>query len=82
MATGAQQRVPERLLGLDFGPEGLARLEAVVEGAAGANRCEIARRACESMGWDKPGWGAPLDERSSGVVKTPSSRFHPITCAS
>lgn len=69
IATGAQQRVPERLLGLDFGPEGLARLEAVMAGAAGANRCEIARRACESMGWKSPAGVPRLMSARAGLLK-------------
>ena len=69
MATAAQQRVPEQLLGRDFGPEGLARLRAVVEAGAGAKRCEIARRACESMGW-KSAAGVPrLMSARAGLLK-------------
>lgn len=69
MAGAAQQRVPERFLGEDFGPEGLARLRAIMEKAQGASRCEIARRACEAMGL-KSAAGAPrLMSARAGLLK-------------
>jgi hypothetical protein len=69
MEREAQQRVPERLLGGDFGPEGLAQLRAVVEGARGANRCEIARRACESMRWISSAGEPRLMSARAGLLK-------------
>lgn|SRR5580693_3279557 len=51
MATEAKQKVPERLLGQDFGLEALGKIRAIVAEPLGANRAEIARRACEVMGW-------------------------------
>src|SRR5260370_37757268 len=69
METAGQQRVPEPLLGRDFGPEGWTRQRALAEGAAGAKRCEIARRACESMGW-KSAAGVPrLMSARAGLLK-------------
>ena len=65
----ASQQVPQRLLGQEFGPEGLARLRAVVEAAAGSNRNEIARRACESMGWKNAAGAARLMSTRAGLVK-------------
>ena len=46
MATEAKQKVPERLLGQDFGLEALGKIRAIVAEPLGANRAEIARRAC------------------------------------
>src|SRR6202035_4428591 len=43
--------IPERLLGKDFGLEALGKLRAMIAEAGGANRAEIAVRACEVMGW-------------------------------
>jgi len=51
MGTEAKQRVPERLLGRDFGLEALGKIRAIIGEAVAANRSEIARRACEVMGW-------------------------------
>ena len=69
MTIAAQQRIPERFLGGDFGPEGLARLRAMMEKAQGANRCEIARRACELMDL-KSAAGAPrLMSARAGLLK-------------
>ena len=51
MATEAKQKVPERLLGQDFGLEALGKIRAIVAEALAANRAEIARRACAVMGW-------------------------------
>ena len=65
----ASQQVPHRLLGHDFGPEGLARVRTVVEGAVGANRNEIARRVCESMGWNDAAGAARLMSARAGLVK-------------
>jgi hypothetical protein len=47
----AKQKVPERLLGRDFGPEGLGKIRAIIAEAGSANRSEVACRACEVMGW-------------------------------
>ena len=51
MAIEAKQKVPQRLLGGDFGPEALSKIRAIIAEAGQANRSEIARRACEVMGW-------------------------------
>jgi hypothetical protein len=51
MATEATQKVPERLLGQDFGLEALGRIRAIVAEPLATNRARIARRACEVMGW-------------------------------
>lgn len=51
MATEARQKVPERLLGGDFGLEALGKIRTIIAEAGGANRSEIARRACQVMGW-------------------------------
>lgn len=51
MATAARQKVPERLLGRDFGLEALGKIRAIIAEGGAANRSEIARRACEVMGW-------------------------------
>ena len=51
MAAEARPKIPERLLGKDFGLEALGKLRAMIAEAGGANRAEIAVRACEVMGW-------------------------------
>jgi hypothetical protein len=51
MATEAKPKIPERLLGRDFGLEGLGKIRAVMAGAGSANRSEIAARACAVMDW-------------------------------
>lgn len=51
MAAEARPKIPERLLGEDFGLEALGKLRAMIAEAGGANRAEIAVRACEVMGW-------------------------------
>lgn len=51
MATEAKQKVPERLLGQDFGLEALGKIRAIIAEALATNRAEIARRACVVMGW-------------------------------
>jgi len=70
MATAAAaQRVPAQLLGKAFGPEGLARLKSVIESAAGAKRNEIARRACEVMGWKNAAGVARLMSARAALVR-------------
>jgi hypothetical protein len=51
MAAEARPKIPERLLGKSFGLEALGQLRAMIAEAGGANRAEIAVRACEVMGW-------------------------------
>lgn len=65
----ASQQVPQRLLGHEFGPEGLVRVRVVVEGASGANRNEIARRVCKSMGWNNAAGAARLMSARAGLLK-------------
>jgi len=65
----ASQQIPKRLLGREFGPEGLSRVRAVVEAASGTNRNEIARRVCELMGWNNAAGAARLMNARACLLK-------------